>query len=92
MQLGELVLVRHHPGKVLMAALMMPVLPLVCFFTGYWLGGLLWSAGKIAGCMAMALGIVIGSVYNRRIASKRGSGYTLMKYPQNINKGDNRFD
>lgn len=80
-QPGELVLVHSHPGKVLLAALMLFVLPIVGFFAGYWIGTAIWNTGKLTGCCALALGMAAGGVYDRRIASKRGSGYTVMKYP-----------
>jgi len=88
-QLGELVQVRTHRNKHLLAALVLYVQPIVSFFAGYWLGAALFSAGKVTGCIALALGIGVSAVYDRRTASKRGSGYTVMKYPQNIYKGDN---
>ena len=89
---GELVLVRAHLSKMLLAAMMLLVLPAAGFFGGHWLGTLVFGTGKMAGCVGLVMGIVIGYIYDRCVASKPGSGYTLMKYPQNINKGDNRFD
>jgi hypothetical protein len=88
-QLGELVLVRTNKHKMLLAALMLFVLPIVCFFAGYRIGMALFGAGKVAGGLAFAFGIGISLVYDRHIGSKPGSGYRVIKYPQNINKGDN---
>ena len=91
-QLGELVLVRSRSGQLLLSWLMLLVLPIAGFFAGYWIGTVLWNAGRIAGCIALAIGIGAAAIYDRRIASEPGSGYTVIKYPQNINKGDNGFD
>ena len=88
-QLGELVLVRAHRDKFLLAALMLLFQPIVSFFAGYWLGVWFFNTGKVTGSLALVLGIGVSLIYDRRIASKRGSGYTVIKYPQNINKGDN---
>ena len=89
---GELVLVRSHPGKVFLAALVLYILPIACFFAGYWAGTLWWNAGRLMGLIALAVGIVGAVFYDRYAASGRGSGYTIIKYPQNINEGDNEFD
>lgn len=76
---GELVRVHPHRSKVLMAALMLFALPVAGFFAGYWIGAVLWNVGRLTGCCGLALGMAAGAVYDRRIASKRGSGYTVMR-------------
>lgn len=91
-QPGELVLVRSHSGKVFLAALILYILPIAVFFLGYWAGTVWWNAGRTVGCIAFAVSIGVALVYDRHTASKRGSGYTVIKYPQNIDKGDNEFD
>ena len=88
---GELVLVRTHP-RLLLAVLMLLILPVAGFFAGYWLGTVLWNAGRITGCIALTLGLGAAAVCDRRTASEPGWGYTAIRYPQNINKGDNGFD
>jgi positive regulator of sigma E activity len=80
-QPGELVLVRSRPGKMLAACLMMPVLPVVGFFAGYLVGAAFWNAGRLSGCIALAFGIGAAVIYDRRTASKPGSGYTIIRYP-----------
>jgi hypothetical protein len=82
---GELVLIRTRPGKMLLAVWMLLLQPIVSFFAMYWLGAM-FDAGKPAGCIAFAVSVCIGFVYDRCAASKRGSGYTVIRYPQNINK------
>lgn len=89
---GELVLVRSRSGKVLMAAWMLYILPVVLFFAGYWLGAALWNMGAVTGCAAFALGVGTAVIYDRLAASKAGSGYVIFRYPQTIEKGDNDFD
>lgn len=90
--LGELVLVRSRLRPMLLTVLMLLVLPIAGFFTGYWIGAVLWNAGKLTGCLAYALCIGAAVIYDRHTASRPGSGYTLIRYPQNINKGDNDID
>lgn len=82
---GELVLIRTRPGKMLLAAWMLLLQPVVSFFAMYWLGSA-FNAGKIAGCIAFGVSVCIGVIYDRCAASKPGSGYTVIRYPQNINK------
>ena len=83
--LGELVLVQHCPKQFLLAVLMLFAFPIAGFFAGYWIGMVLWNAGKVFGCIALALGVGAAVIYDRHTASQPGSGYTLIRYPQNIN-------
>lgn len=82
---GELVQIRSRQLQMLKAVLMLLVLPVAGFFTGYWVGTVLWNAGKFVGCIALALGIGTAVIYDRSAASEPGSGYTVVRYPQNIN-------
>lgn len=85
-QPGELVQIRVLPGRLLLAALVLYVLPIALFFAGYWAGTVLYDAGKWTGCIALGFGIAIAVVYDRMAASGQGSGYVIIPYSQNISK------
>ena len=81
-QPGDLVTIRSESGPVLQAAAVLYVLPLVLFFVGY-LVGTLWNLGALAGGLAFALGIVLAVVYDRLVAKKRKTVYTITGYAGN---------
>ena len=89
-QPGELVLVRSRPRWLLPVVLYLLSVP--GFFAGYWLGALLWHAGPVTGCLVCVACTVVAVIYDRCKVSGRESGYIIVRYPQNINKGDNEFD
>lgn len=74
---GDLVTIRAESGPVLAAAAMLYMLPLVLFFAGYLLGTVLWQKGALAGCLAFAAGIMLAAVYDRRVAKKKNTEYTI---------------
>ena len=78
---GELVIVEAKSGPVLAAAAMLYILPMVLFFLGYLLGALLWEMGALTGCIAFVLGIVLAAVYDRKVARKQNTVYTITGYP-----------
>lgn len=78
---GDLVTVRAESGPVLLAAAILYMLPVVLFFAGYLAGYLLWGRGAIAGCASFALGIVAGVLYDRLVAKKKETVYTIIGYP-----------
>ncbi len=93
---GELVTIKTQSAPVLAAAAVIYLIPFVLFFTGYMAGHLLWQLGALAGCLAFAAGIVIAVVYDRRVAAKKETVYTITGYPQTASgfweKGDNVLD
>ena len=94
---GELVTVESKTGPVLLAAAVLYVLPLVLFFVGYFLGAALWSAGALAGCLGFAAGIGIAVAYDRLVAKKQKTVYTITGYPHGFGeavweKGENDID
>ena len=96
-RVGDLVVVRSESGPVLRAAAVLYVLPMVLFFLGYFLGAQLWSAGALTGCLAFALGIVLVVVYDRQVAKKENSVYTITGFAgdpilESMKKGDNDLD
>ena len=80
---GDLVVIRSESGPVLTAAAELYVLPLVLFFLGYILG-MTWQLGALVGGLAFALGIVLAVVYDRLVAKKRKTVYTITGYAGNL--------
>lgn len=77
---GELVVVSSGSGPVLAAAAVLYLLPILLFFLGYGAGAVLWSKGAITGCIAFALGIGISVAYDRLVAKKQKTVYTITGY------------
>lgn len=92
---GELVRVQSGSGPVLAAAAVLYTVPVALFFLGYALGQWLLRRGALAGCIGFVLGIVLAAVYDREVASKRTTVYTVTGYPasgQIMTEGDNDLD
>ncbi len=79
-QPGALVRVESASGPVLAAAAVLYILPLVLFFAGYLAGALLWDRGGLTGLAAFAVGIVLAAVYDRKVARKQKTVYTITGY------------
>ena len=65
---------------VLKAAVVLYMLPLVLFFLGYALGAVLWQMGALVGCLAFVLSIALCVLYDRKIAKKRKTIYTITEF------------
>ncbi len=94
---GDLVVVQSETAPVMKAIGMFYVLPLVLFFLGYWLGQTLLSMGPLIACLGFALGIVLTVVYDRKVASRAESVYTITGFAgdsllRSKKKGDNNLD
>ena len=76
-RVGEMVIVESESGPVLKAAAVLYMLPLVLFFLGYILGMMAWGKGGLAGCLAFVLGIALAVVYDRKVAAKNKTVYTI---------------
>lgn len=74
---GDTVMVRAASGPVLAAAAMLYVLPVALFFGGYLLGHLIWEQGALAGLTGFAAGIVAAAVFDRCVARKQQTVYTI---------------
>lgn len=79
-QPGDMVEIRSETGPVLMGAMVLYMVPLALFFTGYLLGDALWGAGPLAGCLAFALGLGIAALYDRLVARKQKTVYTIVRF------------
>lgn len=73
---GQLVTVEAASGPVLAAAAVLYLLPLALFFIGY-LALLSTGFGAVGGGVGFVLGIVAVLVYDRRVASKGKTEYTI---------------
>ena len=90
---GDMVIVRSESGPVLLGAAVLYLMPLVLFFLGYLLGAVLLDSGGIAGIVAFALGIALAALYDRKVAKKQKTVYTIIGYAMNTRtKGDNDLD
>jgi len=91
---GDFVTVRSETGPVLKAAAVLYMLPLVLFFMGYFVGAVLNISGAITGGLAFVLSIALIVVYDRRMAKKDNTIYTIIGYAgesilKSRKKGDN---
>ena len=92
---GDLVTIEAATGPVLRGAAVLYMMPLLLFFLGYALGAV-WGRGGLAGCLAFAAGIGLVIVYDRRVAAKHETAYTITgfagKTAESRKKGDNDLD
>ena len=77
---GDLVVIQSETGPVLMGAAVLYMLPLVLFFAGYALAVALDQSGALFGALAFVLSIVLIVVYDRRMAKKENTIYTIPGY------------
>ena len=77
---GDMVMIESRSGPVLAAAAVLYMLPILLFFGGYFLGAWLWDAGALVGCAAFCAGIAGCVVYDRRVAKKQKTVYTITGY------------
>ena len=76
-QIGDLVKIQSESAPVLKAAVVLYVLPLVLFFLGYALGAAAGLSGPLCGGLGFALGIVIVIFYDRLMARREKTIYTI---------------
>lgn len=76
---GDVVTVQTKTGPVLAAAAIMYLLPLALFFAGCLLGSV-WNRPVLTGGVGFALGIVFAVLYDRLVAKKRTTQYTITGY------------
>ena len=74
---GDLVNVRSETGPVLKAAAVLYMMPLVLFFAGYAMGAALNISGAITGGLAFVLSVVLIVLYDRQMAKKDKTIYTI---------------
>ena len=74
---GDLVNLRSETGPVLKAAMVLYMMPLVLFFVGYGLAAALNMSGALFSSLAFAASIVLIVMYDRRMAKKDNTIYTI---------------
>lgn len=79
-QRGDAVVMESESGPVLVAAAVLYLVPLVLFFAGYLIGQVIWGKGALLGCCAFGLGIAAGVAYDRLVAKKKPTVYTITGY------------
>lgn len=77
---GDLVNVRSETGPVLKAAVVLYMLPLILFFAGYAAGAALGLSGGLFGALAFAASVVLIVAYDRHMAKKDNTIYTITGY------------
>lgn len=78
-QPGDMVHIRSESGPVLVGAVVLYLVPLVLFFAGYLLGEP-WGMGPLMGCLAFVLGIGLAVLYDRLVARKQKTVYTIVRF------------
>ena len=73
-------ILRSDTAPVLKAAAVLYLLPLVLFFGGYALAAVLNLSGALFGGMAFVLSIVLIVLFDRRMAKKDNTIYTITGY------------
>ena len=91
---GDLVNVRSASAPVLKAAAVLYMLPLALFFAGYAAGAALGISGGLCGGLAFVLSIVLIVFYDRRLAQRNNTVYTITDLAgdsilKSMKKGDN---
>lgn len=83
-RVGDNVVIQTQSGPVLAAAVVLYMLPVLLFFLGYLAGQLLWQRGALTGCIAFVVGLVAAVVYDRRVACKKETVYTITGYDHTV--------
>ena len=95
-KIGDFVTIEAATGPVLRGAAVLYMMPLVLFFLGYAMGAVLWGKGGLAGCLAFVLGILLVIAYDRLVAAKHDTAYTITGFAgktlESMKKGDNDLD
>lgn len=79
-QPGDMVEIRSETGPVLMGAMVLYIVPLVLFIAGYLLGDAWWGMGPLMGALSFALGLGIAALYDRLVAKKQKTVYTIVRF------------
>ena len=76
---GDTVEIESETGPVLRGAMILYMLPLLQFFLGYGLGAAVGLSAAAFGCCGFLLAIGIVILFDRRVAGKKPSVYTIKK-------------
>lgn len=95
-KIGDFVTIEAATGPVLRGAAVLYMMPLLLFFLGYALGAIAWGRGGLLGGFSFVLGIGLVIVYDRRVAAKHETAYTITGFAgktlESMKKGDNDLD
>ena len=83
---GELVTIESASGPVLRGAAILYLLPLALFIPAY-LWGMQWRLGGLTGLAAFCLGIGAAIAYDRLVAKKENTVYTIVGYAPKMERG-----
>lgn len=83
-QPGDMVYVNTQSAPVLMGAAVVYLLPLMLFFLGYLLLDAMWGLGALGGGVAFVLGIAGVVLYDRLVARKQNTVYTIVGYAHKL--------
>ena len=86
---GDRVIVQSDSKSVLTGAAVLYIMPLLLFFIGYFVG-MNWEVGGICGVAGLALGVLGVIAYDRHVAGKRETVYTITGYAHT--EGDQNRD
>ena len=92
---GQYVTIRASSGPVLLAAVVVYLIPLVLFIAGYLCFMQLGATGWLGGLLGFALGIALAAIYDRLVARRRKTVYTITGFAQSPaipEEGDNDLD
>lgn len=78
-RVGDLVVISSSSTRVLKAAAVLYILPLVLFLAGYLVGENLWQRGVLTGLAGIALGVVCIKLYDK-LLSKKEMEYTIISF------------
>ena len=76
---GDWVVIEAKSSAVLKAAVMLYIVPLVLFITGYLVGEHLWQRGILVSLTGLVLGLVLVKILDKNM-TKKGSVYTITGY------------
>ena len=79
---GDQVVVETATGTVLKAAVLVYLLPVICFFAGYFTAAAFRFLPGLIGAAAAALGILPAVFLNRRMVRKKTQTFRIVSYAQ----------
>ncbi len=79
-EVGDFVVLRSDTGYVMKAILAVYLVPLVLFFSGFALGYSLGVSGGLVGCLGFVLGLFFAVWFDRHVAKKGDTVYTITGY------------
>ena len=79
-EVGDFVVLTSDTASVLKAVVVVYLIPLVLFFTGFALGAALGWGGGLVGALGFVLGLVLAVRFDRYTAKKNDTVYTITGY------------